>query len=505
MLGAILVFGIALRTIHLGAPALSGDEYFDTFAARSWLTSHTFHVPGREYTRGLPMILLTALSFSLLGESEWSARLPALLFGIATLPLIYVAGRMFFGRTGALIATVLLAVSPHGVDLSRYARLYALLTFLVLGCVMATYRAVEGAAEEGPRWSAERWLWYGLAAVCGMMALTLHPVIVSLATAFQAYLGCMALVSLATRDAAQARRYGAMTLITIVIAGAAFVIPALRDRLIRAALEPLPWYRPVRGENWIPFNHLGQQYGWMWYAAIPASILAIVQFRRRGLFIVLSFWLPFVFVSTVVATKHYRYVFQQLPLLWLMLGGAAQALVDGVHDAVHGGSRISSRAAHLAIVAAALLVACATGAGVVRAAAVTIRRPWQPTGAFTTGYFYDWRRLARDLATVPADGRIVSDMSYSCIYYLHRPSLHLLGAHRQLGAGDWETPDPDVSRYVIDVEQLAPVRAQHPAWIVATRGRWRQGFFRETLTKYVESTCTPVHTTTDFVTVFACP
>ena len=77
ILGAILVCGIALRSIHLGAPALSGDEYFDTFAAGSWLTNHTFAIPGREsYTRGLPMILATAFSFSLFGESEWSARRP---------------------------------------------------------------------------------------------------------------------------------------------------------------------------------------------------------------------------------------------------------------------------------------------------------------------------------------------------------------------------------------------------------------------------------------------
>jgi 4-amino-4-deoxy-L-arabinose transferase-like glycosyltransferase len=505
-LAAILTCGVVLRTIHLGVPALSGDEYFDTFAARSWLTSGTFQIPGRAaYLRGLPMILATAFSFSTFGESEWSARLPALLFGIATLPLTYAAGRMFFGRGAALVATALLAFSPHGVDVSRYARLYALLTFLVLACAMATYRALEGTGEEGPRLTAGRFTFYAVAAICGLLAITLHPVIVSLGVAFQAYVTCMAAAAVVHRDREAAARYGGIAGALLLGEVAAFMVPALRDRMLQAALQPLPWYKPSPGQNWIAYDHLASQYGLTWYAAIPATLLVLGHFRRRGLFVALSFWLPFLFISIVVATKHYRYIFQLLPLLWLTLGGAAQVLVEQLRAVREAWRSRRFSWSNAALAGAGLVLVVAVVAGFGRALITAVRRPWQPTGTFTTGYYYDWRSLRRDLGPVlPLDAYVVSDMSYSTIYYLQRPSLHLIGSHRQVGVGDWENPDPDESRYVLDVDRLISARSQRAVWVIATSGRWRQGFFRPSLTTYVETACERVPTTATFVVVFNC-
>ena len=506
-LAVILLCGVLLRTVHLGVPALSGDEYFDTFAARSWLTTGTFQVPGREaYLRGLPMILATAFSFSIFGESEWSARLPALLFGIATLPLMYLAGRMFFGRVAAFVATALLVFSPHGVDVSRYARLYALLTLLVLACAMATYRALEGTGEEGPRLTPGRFTYYALAAICGLLAMTLHPVIVSLAVAFQTYVTCMAAAAFVQGDREAAARYGGMAGVLLLGEAAVFMVSPLRDRLLQAALQPLPWFKPAPGQNWIAYDHLASHYGLTWYAAIPATLLVLLHFRRRGLFVALSFWLPFLFISIVVATKHYRYIFQLLPLLWLTLGGAAQVLVERFRAVGESWQSRRLRWSDGVFAGAALVLVLAAGPGFGRAAVTSVRRPWQSTGTFTTGYFYDWRGLGRDLTPLLAsDAHVVSDMSYSTIYYLRRPSVQLIGSHRQLGVGDWENPDPDESKYVLDIDQLIPLRSRRPVWIIATSGRWRQGFFQPSLTKYVETNCARVPTTATFVVAFNCP
>jgi hypothetical protein len=506
-LAAILFCGVLLRTVHLGVPALSGDEYFDTFAARSWLTTGTFQIPGREaYLRGLPMILATAFSFSIFGESEWSARLPALLFGIATLPLMYLAGRMFFGRVAAFVATALLAFSPHGVDVSRYARLYALLTLLVLACAMATYRALEGRGEEGPRLTRDRFTYYAVAAICGLLAMTLHPVIVSLGVAFQAYVTCMAAAAFVQGDREAAARYGGMAGALLLGEVIVFMVSPLRNRLLQAALQPLPWFKPAPGQNWIAYDHLASHYGLTWYAAIPATLLVLLHFRRRGLFVSLSFWFPFLFISIVVATKHYRYVFQLLPLLWLTLGGAAQVLLERFRAVGETWQSRRLRWREGAVAGAALVVVLAAGAGFSRALATSVRRPWQSTGTFTTGYFYDWRGLGRDLTPLlSSDAYIVSDMSYSTIYYLGRPSLQLIGRHRQLGVGDWENPEPDESKYVLDIDQLITARSRGAVWIIATSGRWQQGFFQDSLTKHVETSCGRVPTTATFVVAFNCP
>jgi 4-amino-4-deoxy-L-arabinose transferase-like glycosyltransferase len=62
------------------------------------------------------MTRLTAGAFAIFGESEWSARAPAMTFGVLTLPLIYAAGRLFFGNVAGLVALSLLVLSPHAVE-----------------------------------------------------------------------------------------------------------------------------------------------------------------------------------------------------------------------------------------------------------------------------------------------------------------------------------------------------------------------------------------------------
>ncbi len=157
-LGLVLV-GISLRTIDLGRPALCCDEFFDVYSARSWLAGEGFQVPGRENERALMMARATGASFAAFGESEWSARLPAVVLGILTLPLIALAGRVLFGPVAAIVALGLLAISPHGIDVSRFARLYSPLTILLLGGVTAIYIGLEGRRREGPVLRLSRILW----------------------------------------------------------------------------------------------------------------------------------------------------------------------------------------------------------------------------------------------------------------------------------------------------------------------------------------------------------
>lgn len=130
---ALVLAGALLRIINLGGPALCCDEFFDVFAGQRWIEGRGFQTPDREYTRGLMMTRATGASFALFGQSEWRARIPALIMGVLTLPLIALSGRALFGPVAALVALGFLAVSPHGIDVSRFARLYSPVTFLLLG------------------------------------------------------------------------------------------------------------------------------------------------------------------------------------------------------------------------------------------------------------------------------------------------------------------------------------------------------------------------------------
>ena len=69
--------GSYLRFFGIGDRGFWTNELFHVFAARSYLTDGGFDIPWRpdEYTRAMPVTLLTALSFRIFGESEVTARI----------------------------------------------------------------------------------------------------------------------------------------------------------------------------------------------------------------------------------------------------------------------------------------------------------------------------------------------------------------------------------------------------------------------------------------------
>jgi uncharacterized membrane protein len=75
---------------------------------------------------------LAHLSVAVFGEAPWSVRLPAVLFAVATVPMLYVFGRDTVGRAEALLAAGLLAVSYHHIWYAQNARGYTMMLFFTL-------------------------------------------------------------------------------------------------------------------------------------------------------------------------------------------------------------------------------------------------------------------------------------------------------------------------------------------------------------------------------------
>lgn len=76
------------------------------------------------------------------GAHEWALRLPALLFGIALVPLTWLAARALV-RDGALVAAALVAAAPVFVDYSTDARGYTMLCAFTLLSLMALLRVAH--------------------------------------------------------------------------------------------------------------------------------------------------------------------------------------------------------------------------------------------------------------------------------------------------------------------------------------------------------------------------
>ena len=105
--------------------------------------------------------LLAHLGIVLFGESPAAIRLPALLFGVASIPLVYALGARVASRREGVMAAAILAVSYHHVWFSQNARGYTMLAFWTLLSGYLLYRAITER-------STRLFVWYGVVVALGI-------------------------------------------------------------------------------------------------------------------------------------------------------------------------------------------------------------------------------------------------------------------------------------------------------------------------------------------------
>ena len=104
--------------------------------------------------------LLAHASLSVFGETPWSLRLPAALFGVASIWALYLLGREVSTHREALLASALLAFSYHHIWFSQNARGYMGLLFWT---IFASWLFLRGLDEKQPR----LWVFYAVAVAFG--------------------------------------------------------------------------------------------------------------------------------------------------------------------------------------------------------------------------------------------------------------------------------------------------------------------------------------------------
>lgn len=142
---ALTALGAALRL-----PGLDSGLWFDEIvtlveSVRPTLREIVTAFPGNN---NHPLYsLLAHLSVVACGEHNWTVRLPAFVFGVAGIPLLYWVAVAVTNRTEALLASLLLAVSYHGVWFSQNARGYTILLFLTLLATWLLLRLLERPSQ----------------------------------------------------------------------------------------------------------------------------------------------------------------------------------------------------------------------------------------------------------------------------------------------------------------------------------------------------------------------
>lgn len=118
----------------------------------------------RTSNNHLLMSVMVKYSILIFGEHEWSARLPALLLGTATIPAVYRISRFAMSRRASLGAALLLAVSYHHIFFSQNARGYIVYVFFAVAAAIALINALRDDRQRD-------WVLFGVATFLGALSL----------------------------------------------------------------------------------------------------------------------------------------------------------------------------------------------------------------------------------------------------------------------------------------------------------------------------------------------
>lgn len=151
-LGAAIVIGAAIRFSTLGMQSYHHDE---AWTAGVVLHSNLFTTLGKvSATESTPpLYYLLAWGWTkLFGTGEWGLRSLSALFGVATIPVVYLIARRMAGGAAGAAAAALAAVNPALIWYSQEARSYSLLVLLSALGFLFFLRARDGYARRDLFW-----------------------------------------------------------------------------------------------------------------------------------------------------------------------------------------------------------------------------------------------------------------------------------------------------------------------------------------------------------------
>lgn len=183
LLSAITLIGFGLRFYNIGVQTVWLDEAFSIWLAQqplvdmwAWLIKIDQHPP-LYYS-------LLHLWIWLFGDGQGAARALSALCGGLAIPLCYRASRYLVNRPTALLAALLLALSPFHIRYAQEVRMYALLT---LTAAATLYLLMVVLFDEGAR--QRQWPWLGLAMAQAATMLTHNTAAVFLPLALNVAVG----------------------------------------------------------------------------------------------------------------------------------------------------------------------------------------------------------------------------------------------------------------------------------------------------------------------------
>lgn len=159
---ALLLLAVITRFYDLGTRVMSHDESLHTYY--SWRLSEYGEFSHTPLMHGPLLFHMNALFYFLFGDSDFTARLYPAILGVLIVGFPWLF-RRWLGRTGALIVSGLLLISPQLMYYNRYIRHDTPTIFFALIILYAIVQYVDGVTPRRPSW-----LWVLAVGLIGTLA-----------------------------------------------------------------------------------------------------------------------------------------------------------------------------------------------------------------------------------------------------------------------------------------------------------------------------------------------
>ena len=320
----VLAFlALTVRLIGVGIDHLPvGDEMFHVLSAQSWASAGTLSIADGIYDRAALFTKSVGVLFTLFGDSLVVARLPALIFGIFWVLLLFVWIDKHAGRLAAWIAAGLFCLAPHAIELSLYSRMYTLQGFtFLLGSMIAFSIATHDYSV------VKKLLLLSCVIACFGLAIHLHNV---------TFVGLIALIiALAVDFSVQHRQIftNKKSLFWIILL-LLFLITIAFTLLYQYWESFNPYWQKfvtpafANRDSDVRFYHklMTASYPVLWLLLPVTAIIAIYSKPRIGLFCVALFIIIFL-THSIAGPKAERYIYYGMPFLFAIWGIALATVV----------------------------------------------------------------------------------------------------------------------------------------------------------------------------------
>lgn len=303
---ALIGAGLFMRLFSLATQSYWIDEAFSINAALAILEhGKPLLDSGVMYGRAPLFHYPLAGMIGLFGLSEWSTRIISVLFGTASIPLIYYFTRRIADNKVGITAAIIWTFFTLGIAWSRQARMYMMLTFLFYLALFFFVRFLQDKNRRD----------IFFCALATLAAVFTHKQGYALPLIFAAYLPFHYLPLLKNpKRIMRLLKQNVLWLSALAVMGVLVIAwkRAMILSIISTEVDYLAQY----------LSYLKSEYFLLFYFALAAALI-LKRFRYAVLSLIV-FGIPFYFVVFHQHTINLRYVFFILPVMIIF---ASQAIV----------------------------------------------------------------------------------------------------------------------------------------------------------------------------------